>query len=233
MPPVFGPSSPSRSRLRPARRRAATARRRRRARTPRPRALEQLLDDDAGRRTRGGPADAVVGLALRAADEDALAGGEPVRLDDARRAARPSSVAAVATPAARSTSFANAFEPSMRAAAAPGPKTATPRGAARRLRPATSGASGPTTTRSISPRSAEREEALAVVGPHRVAAPRPAMPGLPGRGVQLAEPRTAGELPGERVLPSAGSHEQHVHPASRIGRQRVRSRSRWPTPRPS
>ena len=87
MPPVFGPVSPSPIRLKScagAERHAPAVRRRaRRARPPRPRAAP---------RSRTSPPSAAtatqrrVELARRAADEDALAGGEPVRLDDARRA---------------------------------------------------------------------------------------------------------------------------------------------------
>ena len=65
-------------------------------------------------------------LVLCPADPDSLAGGEPVDLDDARRPGDRQRLA-VGTPAASITSFANDFEPSMRAAAALGPKTAIPR----------------------------------------------------------------------------------------------------------
>ena len=54
----------------------------------------------------------------------------------------------VGTPAASMTSFAKRFEPSMRAPAATGPNAATPIFSSASTRPATSGASGPTTTRS-------------------------------------------------------------------------------------
>ena len=60
------------------------------------------------------------------------------------------SVSAVGTPAAAITSFANDFEPSIRAAAALGPKTASPACRSSSPTPATSGASGPTTTSSTS-----------------------------------------------------------------------------------
>src|SRR5690606_16410362 len=55
---------------------------------------------------------------------------------------------AVGTPAAAMTSLENALEPSSWAAAAPGPKTGTPAARTASATPATSGASGPTTTRS-------------------------------------------------------------------------------------
>ena len=80
------------------------------------------------------------------------------------------------------TSFANAFEPSSRAAAASGPKTAMPRVRSASARPATSGASGPITTRSTRSRSDERDEPVDVVGRDRVARGEPRDPGVPGGG---------------------------------------------------
>ena len=61
-----------------------------------------------------------------------------------RRTARP-----VGTPARCITSFANVFEPSSCAAAFDGPNTGTPSARTASATPATSGASGPITTRSI------------------------------------------------------------------------------------
>ena len=60
--------------------------------------------------------------------------------------------------------------------------------------------------------------------PQRMAGREPGDARVPGRGVQLADLGRGGELPDERVLASSGSDDQHVHPASLIGRQRVRSR---------
>ena len=99
----------------------------------------------------------------------------------------------------------------MRAAAALGPKTATPACRSSSATPATSGASGPTTTRSMSERLGEREEPLAVLGAHRMAGAERGDAGVPGRRVQLAEPRALRELPRERVLAAAGADEEHVH----------------------
>ena len=73
---------------------------------------------------------------------------------NASRAAATSSgvlqsrASAVGTPAAAITSLANAFDPSSRAAAPDGPKQAMPAAVTASATPATSGASGPTTTRS-------------------------------------------------------------------------------------
>ena len=82
---------------------------------------------------------------------------------------------AVGTPAAAITSFANAFEPSSRAAAADGPKHATPVAAHASARPSTSGASGPTTTRSTPCTAAK----VATSSASTILASR-AMPALPG-----------------------------------------------------
>ncbi len=57
--------------------------------------------------------------------------------------------AAVGTPAASMTSLAYALEPSSCAASAVGPNATTPASTQRSTNPATSGTSGPTTTRSI------------------------------------------------------------------------------------
>ena len=85
MPPVFGPSSPSNARLKSCAGGSGSDVRAVAEREDRDLpALEQLLDDERlaeGRRGR----QRRVELLLRAADEDALARGEPVRLDHARR----------------------------------------------------------------------------------------------------------------------------------------------------
>src|SRR3954471_21373733 len=72
-------------------------------------------------------------------------------------------------------SFEYAFEPSSCAAAAPGPNTGT---LSRSVRPATSGASGPTTTRS-QPSAAATISSRSVTGTSTSCASR-AIPGLPG-----------------------------------------------------
>ena len=87
---------------------------------------------------------------------------------------------AVGTPAASMTSLANALEPSSRAAAALGPNAAIPRAASSSARPATSGASGPMTTRSqpsYCAASASPAMSSTAIGSRRASAP---MPGLPG-----------------------------------------------------
>src|SRR5215207_7384961 len=88
--------------------------------------------------------------------------------------------AAVGTPAASITSFANAFEPSSRAASARGPKQRTPSAASASASPATSGASGPTTTRSTpASRAARASAAGSSPGASSGRASR-RMPALPG-----------------------------------------------------
>src|SRR3954447_14778140 len=76
------------------------------------------------------------------------------------------------------TSLQNAFEPSSCAAAAPGPNTTMPCCASRSDNPATSGISGPTTTRS-QPCAAATSPSRSVTATSTSRASR-AMPGLPG-----------------------------------------------------
>ena len=121
------------------------------------------------------------------------------------------SASGVGTPAACMTSFAKRFEPSIRAAAALGPNTATP--------PSRSASATPDDERHLGPdhdevdreRAREREQALGVLRVHRVARPEPGDPRVAGRGVQLGEPRALRELPGERVLAPARPHDQNLH----------------------
>ena len=87
---------------------------------------------------------------------------------------------AVGTPAAAMTSLANAFEPSSRAASAPGPKTGIPAWRSASASPATSGASGPITTSPASTpraRSSSASPSSARSGWHEASR---AIPGLPG-----------------------------------------------------
>ncbi len=83
----------------------------------------------------------------------------PTGPNSSRAAATSSRVCArterpVGTPAASMIRFAKAFEPSSCAAALPGPKTGMPRSRSASATPATSGASGPMTTRSMCARLA-------------------------------------------------------------------------------
>ena len=123
------------------------------------------------------------------------------------------SVSAVGTPAARSTSFANVFDPSICAAAALGPKTAIPFRRSSSAIPATSGPSGPITTRSASSVMRQAEQAVGVVGAHRVAASERGDPGVARRGVELGQAGALREAPRERVLASTGADDHHLHAA--------------------
>ena len=98
------------------------------------------------------------------------------------------------------TSFANAFDPSIRAAVALGPKTRKPNLRSASARPRTSGTSGPTTTSSTSSERERPSSALGVVGADRVALGEVGDPGVAGRRMELGQERRLRELPGERVL---------------------------------
>ena len=233
MPPVFGPWSPSSARLKScaaAERRTRAAVGEREERDLRP--LEQLLEHDRVAEAAAALS-AGLELGLGVAHEDALACREAVGLDHARRprdAERPRA----GTPAAAITSLAKLFEPSIRAAAALGPNTAMPAWRSASATPATSGASGPTTTRSTArvsrePRSPSPSSAR--TGWH---VPRDAIPGLPGRGVQLGQRRALRELSGQahararRNRPGAPSRAESTRgiPAFRRCRRRRCGRAR-------
>src|SRR4051812_47154792 len=88
---------------------------------------------------------------------------------------------AVGTPTSPINCFAYAFDPSMRAAAADGPNARMPASPSMSTSPSTSGASGPTTTRStcLSFAAATIPFGLPTLIP-RPSKPSRAMPGLPG-----------------------------------------------------
>ena len=106
---------------------------------------------------------------------------------------RRASVRAVGTPAASITSFANDFEPSICAAAALGPNTAMPRCRSSSASPATSGASGPTTTRSIRSSRREGDERAMVVGANGMAVRERCDARVARRRVQLVDAAAAAE----------------------------------------
>ena len=111
--------------------------------------------------------------------------------------------AAVGTRAAAMIDLAWAFEPSSRAASATGPKAATPAAWQASTKPATSGASGPTTTRSI-PAAAILAGSSA---PSNGAASR-SDPGVAGRAQHLGRLRGTQQRAHDRVLaPAAADHE--------------------------
>ena len=98
------------------------------------------------------------------------------------------SVSAVGTPAAARTALAKLFEPSIRAAARPGPKTATPLRRSRSATPATSGASGPITTRSMSRLRARPSRLSPSSARTGWQSPSRAIPGLPGAACSDSSP---------------------------------------------
>ena len=87
---------------------------------------------------------------------------------------------AVGTSAAAMTSLANALDPSSWAAAALGPKQATPASRTVSATPPTSGASGPTTTRSAPTSRASAATAGPSIGSTSWRVAHAAIPGLPG-----------------------------------------------------
>ncbi len=120
---------------------------------------------------------------------------------------------AVGTPAARTTSFMYAFEPSSSAAFAPGPNTRLPWARNRSANPSTSGASGPMTNRSASSFSGSSSTHSATA----------AMPGDPGvhttSAVRASAYASACSRPPEPTTTT-------FIPCGRIGRDRDRCRRR-------
>ena len=177
-------------------------------------ALEQLLDHDLaaeGRRRRAArrrPRRCVrhTNTPLPAASPSALTthGASRDRTASPRSARRRAAI----------TSLAKVFDPSIRAAAALGPKTAIPfLPQARRRRPRRAAPPGPITTRSAASVVARLEQAVAVVGANRVAVPERRDPGVARRRVELGQDRALREAPRERVLARARADEQHLHAA--------------------
>ena len=212
MPPVFGPCVAVERALevscgREAERGHAVADREHRQLV----ALEQLFDHevvaDAGHGAERG-----VELVLRAADEDTLACGEPVRLDDAGRP-RDREPLGRRNAGGLHDLFREALRafdlrrrgarPEHRDAAEP--KCVGDAGHERHL--------GTDHDEVDRERAREREQALRVLRVHRVARPETGDPRVTGRGVQLGQPRALRELPGERMLAPARPHDQNLHVA--------------------
>ena len=213
MPPVFGPRSPSPMRLKSC---AAPSDTR-----PRPsaRANSDTSSPSRSSSTTTSPPSAAAARSPSASSSCDRQTKTPLP------AARPSAFTtqgacgvvsrlAVGTPAATMTSLPNAFDPSIRAAAALGPKTARPFRRSSSPTPATSGASGPITTRSAPTVPREVDEAVGVVGSNRVTVGDGCDAGVARRGVEHGETRAPGELPGESVLARTRADEQDLHAAS-------------------
>ena len=221
MPPVFGPASPSPSALevlRGLQRHDRGAVGEANSETSGPSRNSSTTTAAAARHAGVGERGvAVVG------DDHALAGGQPVVLDDVRgaervqrggrppRAWRRRAAAAVGTPAAAMTSLAKALEPSSRAAARPtGRSTAIAAARTASATPATSGASGPTTTRSAPRSAASRATAAPSSGSTGSRSATAAMPGLPGRR-HGGDRGVAHQRRGQRVLAGAGPDHEYLH----------------------
>ncbi len=145
----------------------------------------------------------------------------------AREARARSALPRPASPPSRTTS-----SPRSAPLLALGPKTGTPVRRSASAAPATSGASGPITARSIRSARGQLDEPLDVVGADRVAAAEPRDPGIAWSGVELGE-RAAHERAGERVLPPARADDEDLHrreSSRRWARSTPRSRARAPDP---
>ena len=108
-------------------------------------------------------------------------------------------------------SLVKPFEPSSCAAAFDGPKTRMPAARRSSARPATSGASGPTTTRSIA-RSRQKSATAAMVRDvERHAFGLFGDAGIARRDEELRQQRRRRQLPGQRMLAAARADEEDVH----------------------
>ena len=210
MPPVFGPSSPSSSRLKSWA--GASGRTFWPSRESEERdllALEQLLDDDVPAE-RAGAHERRIRLVLSAADEHTLARREAVGLDDA---GRPGFV----------ENGSGRHRGGLEHLLGEGLRPLDARG--RLARPEHGHAGAPKLVRDARDERrlgadddevdlvlpAEAEEALDVVHADRVAAAERCDPGIPRRRMQLGQPLALRDLPRERVLAAARPQDQHLH----------------------
>ena len=160
-------------------------------------------------------------------DDDALAGGQAVVLDHVRRARpRPARSPprrgpptgqdrAVGTPAAAITCLAKDLLPSSWAASADGPKQAIPASRTASAAPATSGTSGPITTRSAAQSAATRGHGVGVRDGDGERLGDRAVPALPGAQTSALTAGSDGESHAQGVLPGTGTDHEHAH-GSRI-----------------
>ena len=74
-------------------------------------------------------------------------------------------------------------------------------------------------------RAREVEQAVGVLRAHRMARAVARDAGIAGGAVQLGEARALRQLPGERVLASAGPHDEHLHGTTLLGFEDVRARA--------
>ena len=172
-------------------------------------AVEQLLDHDravVGRRR----AQPFVELLRGFADEDALAGGEPVHLDDTGRPRDRERLGRWHAGGGHDVlgEALRALDPrGSPARAEDGDPVATQRvahaGDERRLRPD----HGEVDVEA----AGETQQRLGVLGPHRMAVAEGRDPGIPGRGVQCGQTRRLRQLPRQRMLATARPDEEHLH----------------------
>ena len=118
---------------------------------------------------------------------------------------------AVGTSAAAITSLAKAFEPSRTAASLDGPKQAMPAARTASATPATSGASGPTTTRSTPSSRGEPGDRRAVQRVDVVQGGDPRDARVARGGVHLGDLGVARQGQGEGVLTPAVADDEHLH----------------------
>jgi hypothetical protein len=178
-------------------------------------ALQQLFDEDIPSEPCGS-AERVVELLLRVADEHALAGRQPVGLHDARRSRDRE-----APRGRHGGRLEHVLREGLRALDA----RRSEGGAERRDPTVPKRVDEPDDKRSlgadddeVDPElTAEREQAFAILGAHRVALAEGRDPRVARGGVQLVDRRAPAELPGECVLAAAGPDDQHLHGSESTG----------------
>src|SRR5215469_185546 len=204
MPPVLGPSSPSRARLKSCAGSIGTA--------SRPSASAKRLTSGPSRYSSMRTFAQLLAWALATARSVVTTTPLPAASASSfttyggpnSRSASSAAACVVAVrdravgmPARAMTSFANALDPSMRAALLFGPNAAIPFARSSSATPATSGASGPMTTRSALTRRASRVTSPGSVARTSWQAANSAMPGLPGAACNSL---TAGSLLSARTI---------------------------------
>ena len=111
----------------------------------------------------------------------------------------------------RQSSLVKPLEPSSWAACLDGPNTLMPAAVKASAMPATSGASGPITTKSIFSALGQRHLAGDVLGPDVDAFGHLGDAGIAGRAVQFCAQGGRGNRPTERMFAAAAAHHQDSH----------------------
>ena len=212
MPPVFGPRSPSPTRLKSCAAGSACAA------TPSQSANTDTSGPSSSSSITSGPArpsssaSPAVTSASVVHTTTPLPAASPSALST-QGATGSASVIAVGTPAAAITSFANVFEPSIAAAPRDGPNTGIPTDRSTSARPVTRGTFGTDHDEVDLESPGEAEHGLAVVCSERMAASEGRDPRIPGSRMELIEERRLHELPGQGVLTATGSEKEDAHAA--------------------